>query len=315
MKVKGQQRRAREMRRIGGAALALPRWWPTWTGLGLLWLLAQFPWRFQLGLGRLLGRLLHACARERRRIAAINLQWCFPQRSTAERERLLRDNFEALGISLFEMATGWWGPERRLRRLARLTGREHLDAALQSGRGVILLQGHFLTTDIGGQLLGLEVPFTATYAPPKNPVMRVLTERVRGRCLQNQIHHEQVRDIVRELQANRVVWHGPDQSPSRRTSVETRFFGHPALSSISTAKLARVSGAAVVPYHPVRLPGGRYELRLEPALADFPGDDLAAATQRVNDVLERHIRAAPEQYLWAHKRFKRPAAGAPDPYR
>lgn len=300
--------------RIGGAALALPRWWPTWTGLGLLWLLAQTPWRFQLALGRTLGRLLHGCVRERRRIAAINLELCFPELSPTERARLLRDNFEALGISLFEMATGWWGPERRLRRLARVTGREHLDAAVEQGRGVILLQGHFLTTDIGGQLLGQSLPFTATYAPPKNPVMRRLTERLRGRHLRNQIHHERVRDIIRELQANRIVWHGPDQSPGRRTAVEANFFGHPALSSTSTAKLARVSGAAVVPYHPVRLANGRYELRLEPALDDFPGDDLAAATQRVNDVIERHIRAAPEQYLWAHKRFKSRDRDAPDPY-
>lgn len=302
------------MRRIGGAALVLPRWWPTWAGLGLLWLLAQTPWRFQLGLGRMLGYLLHACARERRRIAAINLELCFPDLSPAERARLLRDNFDALGISLFEMATGWWGPERRLQRLARLEGGEHLDAALQQGRGVILLQGHFLTTDIGGQLLGLSIPFTATYAPPRNPVMRTLTERLRGRYLHNQIHHEQVRDIVRELRANRIVWHGPDQSPGRRAAVEARFFGHPALSSISTAKLARVSGALVVPYHPVRLADGSYELRIEPPLTDFPGDDLAAATQRVNDVLERHIRAAPGQYLWAHKRFKSRDRDTPDPY-
>ena len=310
-------RRKRQRRRrddIEGLALAAPRWWPTWIGLALLWLIAQAPWRSQLALGRGLGGLMYLGARERRRIAAINLALCFPEQTERQRRRLLRQNFAALGMSLFEMASAWWGPRRRLQRLADIRGREHLDAALARGRGVILLQGHFLTTDIGGQLLGLEVPFTATYAPPKNPVMRALTERVRGRHIARQIHHQQVRDIVRELQANRVVWHGPDQSPSRRTSIEARFFGQPALSSVSTAKLARLSGAAVVPYHPVRQPDGRYELRLEPALEDFPGDDLAAATRRVNEVIERHIRAAPEQYLWAHKRFKRGAADAPDPY-
>lgn len=312
MSRRGQPRNP--VRRIGGAALAAPRWWPTWLGLGILWLLAQTPWRFQLGLGRAIGRGLHACMRERRRIAAINLELCFPELSAAERAQLLRANFAALGISLFEMATGWWGPERRLHGLGRVVGREHLDAALAKGRGVILLQGHFLTTDIGGQLLGLSIPFTATYAPPKNPVMRNLTERLRGRHVANQIHHERVRDIVRELQANRVVWHGPDQSPSRRTSVEAPFFDHPTLSSVSTAKLARVSGAAVIPYQPVRLADGRYELRLEPALENFPGEDIGVATRRVNDVIERHIRAAPEQYLWAHKRFKRGARDAPDPY-
>lgn len=308
------KQRAKRIRSIGGIALASPRWWPTWAGLGLLWLLAQTPWRFQRWLGRLLGRLALGLARERRRIAKINLELCFPELDRNQRKRLLRRNFEILGVSLFEMATAWWGPVGRLHRLRHVSGREHLDAALARGRGVILTQAHFLGTEIGGQLLGMEIPFTATYAAPKNPVMRHLTERLRGRFLQGQLHHSRVRDIVRELQANRIVQHGPDQSPGRKTSIEARFFGQPALSSISTAKLARVSGAAVVPYQPVCLSDGRYELRLEPALEDFPGDDIATATQRINDVLERHIRAAPEQYLWAHKRFKRGVDGAPDPY-
>jgi len=64
----------------------------------------------------------------------------------------------------------------------------------------------------------------------------------------------------------------------------------------------------------VRGRDGRYEFRLEAPLEDFPGDDMAAATQRINDVIERHIREAPEQYLWAHKRFKRAVTRAADPY-
>jgi len=313
--VKEHKRRAKRIRSIRGVTLASPRWWPTWCGLGLLWLIAQSPWSFQRGLGRLVGRLLLAATRERRRVTAINFAICFPNMTDDERRQLLRRNFEELGISLFEMASAWWTPARRLRELGPVTGREHLDTALARGNGVIVLQGHFLTTDLGGQRLGMEIPFTATYAEPKNPVMRHLTTRLRGRFINRQLHHSRVRDIVRELRGNRVIWHGPDQSPSRRTAVETRFFGRPVLSSVSTAKLARASGAAVVPYHPVRRPDGRYEFRLEPPLEDFPGDDMAVATQRVNDVIERHIRETPEQYLWAHKRFKRAAAGAPDPYR
>lgn len=309
-----KKQRAKRIRAIGGAALASPRWWPTWIGLGLLWLLAQTPWRFQRGLGRVIGRLLYLSARDRRRIAAINLEICFPELSAARRELLLRENFAALGISLFEMASAWWAPSRRLRQLANVTGRQHLDVALARGRGVILLQGHFLTTDISGQMLGMEVPFTATYAEPKNPVVRHMTERLRSRFIERQLHHARVREILRELKANHIIWHGPDQSPGRKTSVEAPFFGHEVLSSVSTAKLARASGAAVVPYHPIRRPDGSYELRLEAALEDFPGADIAAATERVNAVIERHIREAPDQYLWAHKRFKRGVAGTPDPY-
>ncbi len=302
-------------RDTSSAALSHPRYWPSWFSVGLLRLSATLPLAWQRTIGRGFGLLLYASTRERRDVARTNLRLCFPELSGRARERLVRDHFRALGESVFEMAFAWWGSAERLRRLGRFRGREHLDAALAQGRGVILLQGHFLSTDVAGQILAAEIPLTVTYHPPKNPVMRSLTERVRGRFIRHQIHHAEVREVLRALRDNEVVWHGPDQGARERHAVMARFFGQPAATNTATARLARISGAPVVPYHPVRCADGSFELRFEPALADFPGDDLAAATQRVNDVLEAHVRATPAPYLWTHKRFKRfkQAAGG-DPY-
>lgn len=308
-----RRRRRRGRSQVRGVALALPRYWPSWSAVALLYCTARLPLSWQRALGRGLGSLLYALVRERRHIARVNLRICMPDRSEAERERIVRAHFHRLGESVFEMPFAWWGSARRLRRLGRVVGREHLDAALAQGNGVILLQGHFLSTDCAGQILAAEIPLTVTYAPPKKPVMRALTERVRGRFIRRQIHHGDVRTVLRALAANDIVWHGPDQGARLRSAVTADFFGHPTATNPATARLARISGAAVVPYHPVRCADGSYELRFEPALGDFPGDDLTAATQRVNDVLEAHIRAAPADYLWTHKRFKDDAAG--DPYR
>lgn len=307
-------RRERKLRRIRGARLAMPQWWPSWAGVGALWLCAHLPLRAQRAIGRGLGLTLYALAPERRRVTRINFRLCLTELGERERERLVRAHFSMLGESVFEMAYGWWGPARRLEQLGTLVGRKHLDDALARGRGVILLQGHFLTTDIAGQILGMKLPFTATYAQAKNPVARHLTERLRGRFIRRQIHHSEVRAIVRALAANEVVWHGPDQGAKRGAGIEARFFGQPARTNTATAKLARISGAVVVPYHPIRLPDGTYELRIEPALTDFPGNDLAAATQRVNDTIEAQVRRAPEQYLWSHRRFKPARKGEPGPY-
>lgn len=267
----------------------------------------------QRAIGRAFGLALYGATRERRKVARTNLELCFPELSQRERERLVREHFRALGESAFEMAFAWWGSAHRLRRLGYMRGREHLDAALAQGRGVILLQGHFLSTDVAGQMLAAEIPLTVTYQPPKNPVMRAMTERVRGRFIRDQIHHADVRRVLRALRDNEIVWHGPDQGARERHAVHARFFGQPAATNTATARLARISGAPVVPYHPVRCADGRFELRFEPALSHFPGNDLAAATQRVNDVLEAHVRATPALYLWTHKRFKR--SREQDPYR
>ena len=81
-----------------------PRFWPLWLGLGLLWLIVQLPYRVLLAIGRGLGLAMYRVAGERRRIAARNLELCFPELSSDERTRLLKENFASTGIAFFEMA-------------------------------------------------------------------------------------------------------------------------------------------------------------------------------------------------------------------
>jgi KDO2-lipid IV(A) lauroyltransferase len=93
------------------------------------------------------------------------------------------------------------------------------------------------------------------------------------------------------------------------------FFGIPAATITATARIARASGAAVVPFFPKRLPDNRgYRLTLYPALSGFPSGDDAADAGRINTVIEHAIREMPAQYLWAHRRFKTRPPGQPDVY-
>jgi Lauroyl/myristoyl acyltransferase len=111
-----------------------PRFWGLWLGLGLLWLVVQLPYRALLWLGSALGALMYRVAGERRRIAARNLELCFPELSDDERRRLLKANFASTGIAFFEMAMSWWWPKARLARLAHIEGLEHLQARSRPGR-------------------------------------------------------------------------------------------------------------------------------------------------------------------------------------
>ncbi|MGB3597600.1 MAG: lipid A biosynthesis lauroyl acyltransferase, partial [Pseudomonas neustonica] len=87
-----------------------PRYWLLWLGLGVLWLVVQLPYSLLLGLGRLVGKFMYYFMAERREVARINLELCFPHMSQQEREALLRENFASNGIALFEMAMAWWWP-------------------------------------------------------------------------------------------------------------------------------------------------------------------------------------------------------------
>jgi len=126
---------------------------------------------------------------------------------------------------------------------------------------------------------------------------------------------EDLRGLLRAFKRGRAVWYAPDQNHGVRNSVFVPFFGIPTCAITATSRLVALSGAAVVPYFPRRLPGTTgYEVVILPALEDFPSSDVVADTQRINQLMEHHIRQAPEQYLWVHRRFKTRPPGSPNLY-
>ena len=100
-----------------------------------------------------------------------------------------------------------------------------------------------------------------------------------------------------------------------KDTVFARFFGVPAATITATHHLARMSGAAVIPFFHRRLPGNQgYALRLGAPLEAFPGSYAEADTARINVCIEQMVREAPAQYLWVHKRFKTRPPGTPAIY-
>lgn len=295
------------------AAFLHPRFWPLWVGLGVLWLVVQLPYAVLLRLGRGLGALMLLGAASRRRIAARNLELCFPELSAAERSRLLRENFASSGIAFFEMAMSWWWPRARLARLAHIEGLEHLQAAQREGQGVILMSLHFTTLEIGAALLGQRHTIDGMYREHKNPLFDYIQRRGRERHNQDAtaIEREDVRAMLKVLRAGRAIWYAPDQDYGRKQSIFVPLFGIPAATVTATSKFARLGKARVVPFTQQRLADGSgYRLVVHPPLADFPGESEEADCLRINQWVEQAVRACPEQYLWAHRRFKTRPEGA-----
>jgi len=291
------------------------RYWPTWLGLGLLWSLSRLPFAWQLATGRQLGRLLRAVGRRREHIAAVNLALCFPTMPTDARARVVAELFDSIGIGILEMAMSWWSPAGKLRPLSGIEGLEHLQAALQHGKGAILLSGHFTTLEIGGRLLAQHTPFHVMYREHKNAAFEAVMHAARVRNFGKAIPRGDLRGMLSSLKANIPVWYAPDQDYGAEQSIFVPFFGVPAASVTATARLARISGAPVVPFFQTRLPGSRgYRLTLYPALEGFPGASIEADTRRINAILEERIRAQPGQYLWVHRRFKTRPPGEPGVY-
>ncbi len=294
-----------------------PRFWGLWLGLGLLWLVAQLPYRALLGLGRALGAVMYRVAGERRRIAARNLELCFPELSGDERQYLLKENFASTGIAFFEMAMSWWWPKARLARLAHIEGIEHLQAAQREGEGAILMAVHFTTLEIGAALLGQAHTIDGMYREHGNPVFDFIQRRGRERHNLDSlaVERDDVRGMLKLLRKGRAIWYAPDQDYGIKQSIFVPLFGIPAATVTATTKFARLGKARVVPFTQRRLEDGSgYRLVVHPPLADFPGETEEADCLRINQWVEGVLRECPEQYLWAHRRFKSRPEGEPRLY-
>jgi KDO2-lipid IV(A) lauroyltransferase len=281
-----------------------PRFWPSWFGLLLMRLSIYCPIRVQLWMAKLLAVLMRPTMKKRRQIAKRNLELCFPDLSDEQRHDLLEKNQQTMGMMMIETAMSWWASDAMLQKRVSYEGLEYLEAAVEKGKGVILLTGHFTSMEIGGRLIMLKQPCYVMFRELKNPLFNAFMMRARTHHSEGVVMQRDPRVMVRALRKNKIVWYAPDQDHGKRQSVFAKFFGVQASTVIATARLAKMSGAAVIPFTPRRDEKGHYTLTLSAPLTNFPaGDDIADA-QRINDIIEKEIRQSPEQYLWAHRRFK-----------
>jgi KDO2-lipid IV(A) lauroyltransferase len=293
--------------------LLSPRYWLSWLGLGLVWLIGQLPYRALFALGRALGTLTVHLPGERRHVAQRNLELCLPHLSPAERSDLLRAALRDLGMMFVEFALAWFGSERAIAAVpCEIEGLEHLEACRKSGRGALLVGGHFSHLELCARLVSQRIRIAGMYREMDDAVFERAVLRARLRYAQTMFLKEDLRRTVKYMRAGGTVWYAPDQDMRGKDSVFVPFFGVSAATITATHHLARLSGAAVIPFFHQRKPDGGYVLRLEAPLADFPGDDVTIDTARVNACVERMVRDAPAQYLWIHKRFKtRPVGETP----
>ncbi|WP_096457006.1 lysophospholipid acyltransferase family protein [Sulfurifustis variabilis] len=292
----------------------LPKHWGTLVALGLLWIIGRLPLSASRRLGAGLGALMYRVNGKRRRIAHVNVDLCFPDMSPQARAELVRRHFRASGQAYLDLGFLAWASERRFLGAVHLVGLPHLDEALSRGRRVILLAPHFVGMNVGGIAVAGHVPTFSMYNPQRNPIVDWLLHKTRSRYASPLIARKRgLRPVLRGLGEGMSFYFLPDEDLGPKHSVFAPFFGVPAATLPTLGRLAAAADAVVIPCYTRLVPGG-YEVRLEPALADFPVGDAVPDAARMNAEIERAVRGMPEQYLWTFKLFKTRPPGVPSPY-
>ena len=284
-------------------------------GIMVLRGLARLPYGWLVRLGNALGTLLYGLAWPRRRVAQVNLALCFAHWSEAERRRVARAHFQAFTRSFLDRFILWYAPRERIIELCRLEGMQHFLEPVRAGRPVIVLAPHFVGIDAGGIRLLLEHPRLASmYARQKSDVLNEAMTRGRSRFQGTMLlRNEGLRPAVRWLRDGGAFYFLPDMDLGARDALFVPFFGVSTATVTSVARLARLTGAVVVPLV-TRMTDRGYVGVFHPGWTDYPVDDLEAATRQMNAFIEARVLDMPEQYLWTHRRFKTRPPGEASPY-
>jgi KDO2-lipid IV(A) lauroyltransferase len=198
--------------------------------------------------------------------------------------------------------------------MGSVTGMEAAAPAIAEGRGVLVVTAHLTCLEIGARILALDYPDAmAMYRPLRSPVLEWYQNRSRARYTRGTISKRDIRSAIRLLRSGGVLWYAPDQDFGPRQSVFAPFFGIQTATLAATSRLIEMTGCRVVLMFPAfDSESGKYRVQLFPALEDFPSGDSVRDLSRLNALMEEHIRQAPEQYWWIHRRFKtRPAGERP----
>lgn len=295
----------------------MPKYWPTWLLIGLLYTLSWLPFGVQLWLGRRLGELFYRIMNKRVRVARRNLELCYPDQSDAERERLIKENFRNTGIALFETGMAWWWPNWRVHRKVQVEGLELVTQALAEKKGVFVLLFHFLDLEVHARIVGKYHPAVGLYRPHNNALMEYLQTKGRSRSNRYLVRKKDIRGLLQALEDGELCGYLPDQDYGRNRSVFVPLFSVPdAATTTGTSIFANHPNAVTLISTCERLPGTQgYKIKFyEPAQAIPSGSDEEDA-RRVNQEVERAVATMPEMYMWMHRRFKtRPDASMPSYY-
>ncbi len=282
-----------------------PRYWYAWPVLALMLVMSWMPGSALWVLGHTLGALASWLPTPNRRFAERNIELCFPDKSAAERRRLVKKHFRLSGYATLSLSVTWFAPEWRLRRFIAIRDYHHLTDAYAGGKNVILLAPHFIGLDMGGVRLSAERKYVTMYRKARDPLLEYLFHR-RERFGAVMVERSaSLKPIIRYIREGRPFYYLPDQDMGERASVFVPFFGIPAATVTALSRIAETTNAAVVPCITRILPDGRgFEARLLSPLDNFPTDNAAADAARMNQEIERWVREMPEQYIWTYRRFK-----------
>ncbi len=290
-----------------------------------VWLLVRVLGALPRPLARMVGialaHLVYRLHGRLRRVGLRNLEIAFPQKSAAQRRRILAGEFTSLGRLLAEVCRFPRYTRENISQVAVYDGFENYERAHARGKGVLFLTAHLGGWEIGSFMHSLHGhPLHIVVRPLDNPYVDRLVEKFRTLHGNTTFSKQDfARALLSAMKAGETVGLLMDTNMTPPQGVFADFFGLPACTASGVARVALHTDAAVVPAFTIWDPVLRkYRVRFDPALTlvrtGNDADDVVTNTARFNKVIEDYVRRYPDQWLWVHRRWKTRPPGSPPVY-
>jgi len=225
--------------------------------------------------------LLWYLSPRKRRVTRINLRAVYPDMDPRQRDTIARESMTQYVRGAFEGGMLWlWPVDRVLELFDDTESMELFFEAERTGKGVILAGAHAGPWELLGLFMQKHLDGAILYKPGRDAEVEemLLEKRRRAGALLVPATSAGLRTIFKSLKSGNTV----------------------AL----LARMAQRTGAIVLFVTCERYKGGRYRVHIFKADEAIYSEDMRAATTAVNHGIKQCIEVAPEQYLWAYKRFR-----------
>jgi Kdo2-lipid IVA lauroyltransferase/acyltransferase len=270
-----------------------------------------------------LGLTVYAVHGRLRRVGLRNLALAFPDMSQRDRRRLLRGEFISLGRQLAEVCLFPRYTRDNVENIVVYDGFENFEQAYARGKGVLFLTGHLGAWELSAFAHSLHGhPLSIVMRSLDNPYIDKLLQSYRTMHGNRTVDKDDfVRGLLSAMRKGETVGILMDTNMTPPKGVFVDFFGIPACTASGLARIALRTDAAVVPGFTVWDKKRRkYILRFDPAVElirtnnDDNEADIISNTAKFTKIIETFIRQYPDQWLWAHRRWKTRPAGEPPLY-
>ena len=287
----------------------------------LLGAIGVLPLETSMRFGKAVGKFLAKRFPKLQKTARRNLEIAFPEITEEEKEKIIQGTFASLGRQLGFVANFRKFKHEDILDLIEVVGKEHFDRAHTSGRGVLFFTGHFGSWEVFN-LLPPAFGYTMNILVRRidNPLVENFVDNLRTRLGCVTLDKKQsARRMFRVLENGGILGILADLNVQEREGVFVDFFGVPASTTTSIAKLALNTNAVVLPAFAVwEETKQKYVVYLEPPVeyekTENTDEDIRLLTQKITNVVEKYVRRYPEQWLWIHKRWNTRPEGEKEIY-